>query len=408
MAAHNHKFLEEMDNSLLGKRNGAIDMLRGVTMFLMVTVNEFWTVHNVPHWLCHTDTFEDGMGLSDIVFPMFLFAMGMSIPYALERRFSKGLSGESTIGHILSRTFALIVMGVFTMNAGGDFAPLLGYGKAAFWILMITGFFLVWNKYPEEFRYKNALRWCGATVLLFLAVTFRSGDGWYMHAGWWGILGLIGWAYLFCATTYLLCRRKTWIIPLLWAGLMTLNILTTGLRDGSQIIEGDNIIANFADALHLGNGSCSLMAMGGMLLSLCDLRARKSSESRQILFGCCTAAALFLSGLLAHQWWITSKNIGTLPWCLYTSALSVAFYTLLRVLEKHGLTHWFAPFRPAGTATLSVYMMPYIGLALWVTISPSTPEWLSGGIGVLKCAIYSLACIWLAELLGKINIRLKI
>ena len=71
-----------MENSLLGKRNGAIDMLRGMTMFLMVTVNEFWTVHNIPHWLCHTDTFEDGMGLSDIVFPMFLFAMGMSIPYA--------------------------------------------------------------------------------------------------------------------------------------------------------------------------------------------------------------------------------------------------------------------------------------------------------------------------------------
>ena len=397
-----------MDNSLLGKRNGAIDMLRGVTMFLMVTVNEFWTVHNVPHWLCHTDTFEDGMGLSDIVFPMFLFAMGMSIPYALERRFSKGLSGESTIGHILSRTFALIVMGVFTVNAGGDFAPFLGYGKAAFWILMITGFFLVWNKYPEGFRYRKGLRWCGVILLIFLAVTFRTSDDGYIQAGWWGILGLIGWAYLFSAIAYLLCRKKKWIIPLLWASLVMLNMLTTGLRDGSQLIEGDNIIANFADALHLGNGSCALMAMGGMMLSLCDLRVRKSSEGHQIMLGSCTAVALFLSGLLAHQWWITSKNIGTLPWCLYTSALSVAFYTLLRVQEKHGLTHWFRPFRPAGTATLSVYMMPYIGLALWVIISPSVPEWLGGGIGVLKCAIYSLACIWLAELLGKINIQLKI
>ena len=397
-----------MENSLFGKRNGAIDMLRGMTMFLMVTVNEFWTVHNVPHWLCHTDTFEDGIGLSDIVFPMFLFAMGMSIPYALERRFSKGCSGESTIGHILARTFALIIMGVFTVNAGGNFAPLLGYGKAAFWILMITGFFLVWNNYPDGFRYRKILRWCGVIVLLFLAVTFRSGDGGYLSASWWGILGLIGWAYLFCAASYLLCRKKTWILPLLWLGLVVLNMLTTGLRDGSKLIEGDNIIANFADALHLGNGSSALMAMGGILLSLCDIRARRHSEGRQILLGCSAAVALFLLGVLAHQWWITSKNIGTLPWCLYTSALSVAFYTLLRILEKHSLTHWFTPFRPAGTATLSVYMMPYIGLALWVIISPSIPEWLSGWLGVLKCAVYSLVCIWIAELLGKINVRLKI
>lgn len=397
-----------MKTTLLEKRNGAIDMLRGMTMFLMVTVNEFWTVHNVPHWLCHTDTYEDGMGLSDIVFPMFLFAMGMSIPYALERRFAKNYSGESTIGHILSRTFALLVMGVFTVNAGGNFAPLLGYGRAAFWILMIIGFFLVWNKYPSDFKYKKALRWLGVVLLAFLALTFRNSKGGYMHSSWWGILGLIGWAYLFCATAYLLCRKKTWILPLLWIGLVVLNMLTTGLRDGSSLIGGDNIIANFGDALHLGNGSSALMAMGGILLSLCDLRIREHSEWKQILFGVVVSMALLLSGVLAHQWWITSKNIGTLPWCLYVSALSVAFYTMLRVLENHGLTHWFALFRPAGTATLSVYMMPYIGLALWVIISPSIPDWLSGGIGVLKCALYSLVCIWLAELLGKINIRLKI
>ena len=96
-----------MENSLFGRRNVSIDMLRGLTMLLMVFVNDLWTVGGVPHSLEHFERFEDGMGLSDIVFPMFLFAMGMSIPYAIERRFSKGFSGESTLGHILSRTLAL-------------------------------------------------------------------------------------------------------------------------------------------------------------------------------------------------------------------------------------------------------------------------------------------------------------
>ncbi|MBR4687465.1 MAG: DUF5009 domain-containing protein, partial [Bacteroidales bacterium] len=95
-----------MADSFYGRRNSAIDMFRGLTMFLMVFVNDLWTVEGVPHFLEHTETLEDGMGLADIVFPMFLFAMGMSVPYAVERRFAKGIPGEKTLGHILSRTFA--------------------------------------------------------------------------------------------------------------------------------------------------------------------------------------------------------------------------------------------------------------------------------------------------------------
>jgi predicted acyltransferase len=70
-------FKEDSDSVLLTRRNAAIDVFRGLVMLLMVFVNDFWTVHAVPHWLEHFGTFEDGMGLSDIVFPMFLFAMGM-------------------------------------------------------------------------------------------------------------------------------------------------------------------------------------------------------------------------------------------------------------------------------------------------------------------------------------------
>ena len=166
-----------METNFTGRRNGAIDMLRGLTMFLMVIVNDFWTVRGIPHWMEHAQTTEDAMGLSDIVFPMFLFAMGLSIPYAIERRFAKGLSGESTVGHILSRTLALLLMGVFIVNSEGGFAPLLGYGKPLYWVLMVTGFFLIWNRYPEGFRYKRGLQAAGIAVLAFLALTFRTPEG---------------------------------------------------------------------------------------------------------------------------------------------------------------------------------------------------------------------------------------
>ena len=397
-----------MNADFSGGRNGAIDMLRGMTMFLMVAVNEFWTVLDVPHWLCHTETYEDGMGLSDIVFPMFLFAMGMSIPYAVERRYAKGLSGESTLGHIISRSFALLVMGVFTVNGGSNFAPVLGYSRAVYYLIMLLGFFLIWNQYPKDFRWKKGLVALGAACLVFLALTYRTKDGGLLHASWWGILGLIGWAYLFCAVLYVFCRKRLSTLPLVWLSLVVVNAVTNGLRDGSTLIAPDNIITNFAGALHLGEGSGPLMAMGGMLLSLCDRSLRSRPGWQRVALGL-TAAFAFLSlGFLSHRWWIISKNLGTLPWCFYVTALSVALYTLLRLLEEHGITRWFAPFRPAGTATLTVYMMPYIFLVLWIVVSPSIPEWLSGWVGVLKCALFSLLCIWMAQLFVKMGVKLKI
>ena len=396
------------DMGFLEKRNGAIDMLRGLTMFLMVLVNDLWTVGNVPEWIGHTTANQDGMGLADIVFPMFLFSVGMSIPYAIERRFSKGQSGEGILGHVLSRTLALLLMGVFIVNSEGGFAPLGGFGKGLYWVLMVIGFFLVWNQYPKEFKPRKWLQAAGLAILLCLAVTLRDGEGGLFRTSWWGILGIIGWSYLFCAMAWMLSRKRPWIILLLWLSVVLLNMLTTGLRDGSRIIDGGNFISDFARAIHLGNGSSVLMVLGGMVTILSDRKMSHKSEMSRICTGISVATLLALLGWGSHQFWITSKIIGTLPWCLYVSAISVALYTLLRYLEKRSWTGWFRPLAPAGKATLTVYMMPYLYYSLWVALSPTMPSWLGGGIGILKCALFSLLCIATAWLLGKAGLKLKI
>ena len=396
-----------MDN-YLERRNGAIDMLRGLTMFLMVFVNDLWSVGGIPAWIGHTKAAQDGMGLADIVFPMFLFSVGMSIPYALERRFARGQSGEGIFGHIISRTLALLLMGVFIVNTEGSFSPIVSYGKGLYWVLMVAGFFLIWNQYPKDFKPKRWLQAAGTAILLFLALTFRYGEGGYFRSSWWGILGLIGWAYLFGATAWMLSRKKPWCIALLWLAVCVLNMLTTGLRDGGGLIEGSNFISDFARAINLGNGSSALMVLGGMVTTLADRQLSEKGSAHRIGYGLGAAVLLALLGWGAHQFWITSKIIGTLPWCLYVSAISVALYTLLRCLEKREWTGWFKPLRPAGTATLTVYMMPYLYYALWRALSPTMPSWLSGGVGLVKCALFSMLCIATAWLIGKAGLKLKI
>lgn len=284
------------EDGSLQKRNRAIDMFRGLTMFLMVLVNDLWSVGNVPEWIGHTKAAQDGMGLADIVFPMFLFSVGMSIPYALERRFSKGQSGEGIFGHIFLRSLALILMGVFTVNSEAGFAPIGGYGKGLYWIFMVLGFFLVWNQYPVDFKPKKWLQAAGIVILALLAFTFRDGEGGYFRASWWGILGLIGWAYLFCATAWMLCRKKPWVIAVLWLAVCVLNMLTTNLRGGEGLIEGGNFISDFSRAIHLGNGSSALMVLGGMVTTLTDRRLSGKEGSRRICVGVAAASALALLG----------------------------------------------------------------------------------------------------------------
>jgi len=384
----------------MNKRNLAIDMFRGLTMVLMVFVNDFWTVLNVPHGLEHFATWEDGMGLSDIVFPMFLFAMGMSIPYALDRRVEKGAGVGAILGHVLGRTLALLVMGTFIYNC--ESVTMAG-NKGVYILLMLLGFFLVWNQYPQNWKPARVQRCGGVGLLLGLLFTFRSADGEIFRAGWWGILGQIGWMYLFCALAYLLCREKPWPLAFVWIGLCLVNLSVTPMRNESVWI-GGNFLADVAAALQLGNGHGAIMGLGGLLTVLAERRLRTAKAG----IGLAAAAVLAVLAMATHQGWIVSKNLGTLPWCLYVCAISVALYTLLRVLEKHGKTGWFKPFSPAGTATLTVYMIPYLFVALWIFINPSIPEWLTGWLGVGKCAVYTALCLAVAWGLTKLGVKLKI
>ena len=395
-------------NDMFARRNESIDMLRGLTMLLMVFVNDLWTVSGVPHFLEHFERLEDGMGVADIVFPMFLFAMGMSIPYAIERRFEKGCSGESTLAHILKRTLALLLMGVFIVNTESEFCSTVGYGENVFSLLMVTGFFLIWNTYKEGMKAKKWLQGLGAAILAFLAITYRTPQGGYFSAGWWGILGLIGWAYCFCAVTYLLARKKPGRIVVLWIALCVLNMLMTRMRDAGSIIPRMTIVSDIADALKIGTAPNVIMAVGGMLLSLAENHFASRKASFRLGGAFALSAALAVAAAVAHHWWIISKLGGTLPWCLYVSSISVALYAVLRVLEAHGKTAWFRPVRVSGTATLSVYMMPYMLYSILSVCGIHGFYYLGGLLGLLKCVLFSFLCVVLTSFLVKCGIKLKI
>src|SRR5215204_6398407 len=104
---------ESLAQSTLLTRVTSIDILRALTMILMIFVNDLWSLKDIPAWLGHVERGVDGMGLADVVFPAFLFIVGLSLPYALNNRRKKVDTDGQLVKHVIVRGIALLVMGVF-------------------------------------------------------------------------------------------------------------------------------------------------------------------------------------------------------------------------------------------------------------------------------------------------------
>ena len=395
---------QKMDFS---QRNTAIDILRALTMLVMIFVNDFGA--GVPKWMHHAAGNEDFLGLADAVFPIFLLVMGMSIPFAIERRYSKGFSTISTLGHILARTFALLIMGAFTEGVA-NLARDLGMNFHVFRALMVVAFFMVWNLYPKTdkkvLRYVfTALQIIGVILLIYLAYIFRTRNGGYFSAGWWGILGLIGWTYLVCAVAYLFVRDNVWKVFLIWLFFLGL----CALKSGSYIPRAANILNDLLNATQLGTPGHNALTMGGALFSLMIVKYSTAETRKRVLYIVCATAALLIAYKVTNIFWIMSKNRATIPCVFACMGIAVGLYGLIQWAVSSGGSKWFNIIKAGGTATLSCYMMPYLLNAVRGMLGITFPRWMvSGPTGLIKNVIFALLCIGLAALFEKYKVKLKI
>lgn len=400
------------------QRNIGIDVLRALTMFVMIFVNDFWKIHGVPAFLDHSGPGDDFIGLADIVFPAFLFVVGMSIPYAIEKRYSIGKSGESNIGHILSRTLALLVMGAFITNSEFRLSADTPYIIGVYWILMVTAFILIWNKYPRtksknRAMLYNALKIVGVIILLYLAITFRNPKGGVFGA-YWGILGTIGWIYLMSSFIYVFTRdRLKYLIPL-WIVFVLINILLSPMKDAfgnTALLDlpRPNFIQQMLAILHVGNGALPAFTIGGVITSLFAVKYNSVHSKRKNIYIIFVVAFLSILGLIARKFWILSKLSATPPWVFYVTAIVIATYFIITWLIKAGKESWFDIIKPAGTATLTCYLLPYVSYGIADITGVVLPDWFTHGVmGIVNSLMFAFAIIWATWLLNKIHIKLKI
>jgi len=382
-------------NDLPAKRILSVDAFRGLTFLVMLFVNFIAGASHIPAGLHHVAAGVDGMGLADVVFPAFMFAVGMSIPFGINSRLARGGSWAQVQTHTAYRALSLVVMGVFMVNAESGYnEQAMGMRIDAWALAFYTGALLVWGVYRFDHPVLNKLlRAAGVAILVGLAAVYRGGaDGASLMAPqWWGILGLIGWAYLVAAWIYQLARGRV--------ALLCVAIALCALAYAAAAASGTGM----GFAVH---GTHAAIVLAGTVCALLFFDGGRARFGAAGLF----CAALAAGGFLLHLAYPVSKIGATPPWALYTAALCTALFALLYwLIELRDKRAWTMLVEPAASNPLITYLIPFVLGALMSLAGLRWPAMFTYGAGAIAFALlFSLAVLLLVARLNKVNFKLKI
>lgn len=387
----------------------SIDIVRGLTLLLMLFVNDLY-MPGVPAWLGHTEMNFDGMGLADWVFPSFLFMVGISIPYAIEARRRRGASDLAITGHILWRTLSLICIGVALLNAGRINPEMTGITSQTWRWLFYLFLFMLWNNYPRESRYAlvfKILRAIGFVGIITLLAIFRAGtpeDPQWLVASWWGILGLIGWGYVVAALTSLATRGSLIGAVVVWAVFLALNCISSaGINDWATSLR--TILGTVLQ------GNTPMIVLTGLVTGTYLMRT--SHDNRRKMWTMIVAGVvLIVAGFVLRNWYIISKILATPSWGLICNGISLLVLALVFYrTDICGRTRFTSLLSTTGRNSMTTYLAPsvlysFIGLLPFRLLFYKQPD--CALLAIAGSAAWAIAMAYFSILLERLYIKLKL
>jgi predicted acyltransferase len=395
----------------ISSRIVSIDIFRGLTIAVMIFVNALSDVPGLPWWTYHAHANEEVMTYVDMVFPFFLFIVGMSLPLSVSQRLKRNPSLLHLWLHVLLRVLGLLALGLILANAEKADPIRMGISGNLWALLGLISAALYLNVYPKSERYprySNILRTTGLIGVIILFAVFRrampDGNSGWIDPSYPEILGLIGFSYLAVAILYIPTRRWKWAASILFVLLLGLNVCSTA-----------NLLA-FPDRLPLwywpfGNGAMACIVMAGVVTSQIFLGIDHGPNvKRAVKLSITLAVASLLVGWLCIPLGI-SKIRATPTWSLWSIAAAMLAFTLLFwICDIKRWTAWATMIRPAGSNTLLTYLLPdlwdYLLGTLGITYLDLHMRF--GTAGVLKTLVFTIFMLIVALLLTRAKLRLQL
>ncbi|MFP5229483.1 MAG: heparan-alpha-glucosaminide N-acetyltransferase domain-containing protein [Acidobacteriota bacterium] len=385
----------------------SIDIFRGITMAVMIFVNDLDSVHGLSQWTYHMPANVNAMSYVDMVYPAFLFIVGMSLPLAVRQRLKRSPSVAKLWLHVILRSAALLALGLILANADRGDPARMHLSRGLWALLGLGGGILLWNVYSGlSRRVVLMLRMAGAALLVFVFAIFRratpGGEAW-LGFSYPEILGLIGLTYLAVCLLYIPTRRWR-MAPVVWL----LVLVAYNCVCCAHWIDVDRI------SLYLwpfGNGCMASLIMAGVVTSLIFLDdGRSRGPARKLQLGLLMGILAFVAGWFLRPLGI-SKIRATPTWALWTvAACCVLFSALYWLCDLKKRTGWAWLVRPAGSNTLLTYLIPDIYyFVVAVTGTAYLQEhWNHGWPGAIRAVAFTVAILLVAHAATRARLRMQL
>ena len=318
----------------------SLDVFRGITIMGMILVNNPGTWSAIYPQLRHAEW--HGCTFTDLIFPFFLFIVGVAISYSLTKRKAQGGSMKSLYLNIFRRSVILFLLG-----------------------MILAGF-------PFGLMLDHQFSW--ATIRIP------------------GVLQRIAVVYLVASILFLTTNTKAqyWITGAILVGYAALMSLVPVPGVGYANYEPTTNLAAYIDQLLLGSHLWSaskvwdpegilstLPAIGTAMLGIFTgnlLRSEKDAATKTVwmyIWG----SALMLAGWIWSFWFPLNKNIWTSSYVLYTGGLALFFLAFCYwFIDIKKVTWWIKPFHVYGMNAITVFFLSGIVGRLLYLIKWQTAE----------------------------------
>lgn len=305
----------------------SLDVLRGITIAGMILVNNPGTWAHIYAPLRHAAW--DGCTPTDLVFPFFMFVMGVAM-YISYRKYDYRLTVKSAT-HLIYRSMMLVLIGwvigwfgIFcrTLSAGGELVD------------------AIWNNPISHLRFM-------------------------------GVLPRLGWVSLFAGLLLMVCKPKN-LLPVSFVLLVIYCIIigmtgSFGLTEDNIVSRVDKAVLGEAHMYYLGGiafdpegilstipcvAHCLIGCYAGQLVCSTDDLWQK--VNRLFIFG----SIILLAAFLLDYAFPINKSLWSASYVLLTCGLASQLLALLMwLIDIEGHVRWFVPFESFGVNPMFIFVL---------------------------------------------------
>lgn len=343
------------------QRLTSLDVFRGLTIILMIIVNNPGDWGNVYAPFLHAEW--HGITPTDLVFPFFLFIVGVSVTFSTNKR-------DFSYQRIFSRALRIILLGLFL-----NFYSKIHFGSLDGTPLLLIRLFitaiitvLLLGDYDKNLQLYTSL---GLFILMMILAFGGFKD--YENVRLPGVLQRIGIVYLIISIIYIHTSSELRII--IGAGILLLYWFLMNYVDvpngyPPNLEPTTNLGAWLDNTLLTGHlwASAKVWDPEGILSTLPaigtglagvwtgEVLKQKMPDNKRVIYLLTAGVALLAGGSIWNDYFPINKALWTSSYVLYTAGLAMLILGFLYfVIDVNKLNFWTKPFVIFGVNPMVVF-----------------------------------------------------